>query len=324
MTEKPESIAVSSNQQSTVEVTQRSDVLSEVPDIVHVHGERALIIAPEGPRNISFPSAIPCLHIVEHGEITIHIEGEPEAVSVGANQLALLLQGHAHQVQYGEGGETIHIDTVIEQMSNPSARQFGTGNKNRCFWGSFSFYGDLAKSVLSGLPPIIVIRDLKQNPIEWLEISCQIILDETRGKQPGANVMVSRLLDPILVQILRRWERDAETSPAWLASVRDERISRAITAIHKDPAYDWSIDALADLCCMSRSSFVALFEKVMRQAPGAYLRKWRLTRSAKLLRYSGSTIETISEQVGYTSKEAFSRAFRKHFGTSPSTWRNAQ
>lgn len=55
----------------------------------------------------------------------------------------------------------------------------------------------------------------------------------------------------------------------------------------------------------------------MGQTPGAYLREWRLTRAAKLLRFSGSTIETISERVGYKSKEAFSRAFRKRFGASP-------
>jgi AraC-like DNA-binding protein len=231
------------------------------------------------------------------------------------------LHGHAHQVDYGEGGQVTHIDNAIEQINILDALQFGSGNTTRCFWGSFSLYSDLAESVLSGLPSVIIIGDLKENPIEWLELGCQIIVDETHGKKPGANVMVSRLLDLMLIQILRRWARDAETAPGWLASVQDERISRAITAMHANCANDWNIEALADICGMSRSSFVTLFEKVMGQAPGAYLREWRLARSAKLLRYSGATIETISEQVGYTSKEAFSRAFHKRFGKSPSTWR---
>lgn len=323
MTEKPETLAETPNLKTDA-FAGRGDVLSEVLDIVHVRGERALMMAPEGPRTVNFPNAMPCIHIVEHGEITIRIAGEPEPVIVGSNQLALLLHGHAHQVNYGEGGQVTHIDKAIKEISNLGGLQFGSSNATRCFWGSFSLYGSLAESVLSGLPPVIIIRDLKQDPIEWLELGCQIIVDETRGKKPGANVMVSRLLDLMLVQILRRWARDAETAPGWLASAQDERISRAITAMHGDSAYDWNIEALADLCGMSRSSFVALFEKVMGQAPGAYLREWRLARSAKLLRYSGATIETISEQVGYTSKEAFSRAFRKHFGKSPSTWRTAQ
>lgn len=323
MTAKPEILAETSNLMSDV-FREHSDVLSEVLDIVHVRGERALMMAPEGPKTITFPNAMSCIHIVEHGEITIRIAGEPESVIVGSNQLALLLHGHAHQVDYGEGGHVTHIDKAIDQISNLDALQFGSSNTTRCFWGSFSLHSDLAESVLSGLPPVIILRDLKQNPIEWLEMGCQIIVNETHGKQPGANVMVSRLLDLMLVQILRRWASEAETAPGWLASVQDERISRAITAMHKDAAYDWNIEALADLCGMSRSSFVALFEKVMHQAPGAYLREWRLARSAKLLRYSGATIETISEQVGYASKEAFSRAFRKRFGKSPSTWRTAQ
>lgn len=323
MTEKPEILAETPNLKPNA-VAARGDVLSEVLDIVHVRGERALMMAPEGPKTIDFPNAMPCIHIVEHGDVTIRIAGEPEPFIVCSNQLALLLHGHAHQADYGEGGPVTHIDKAIEQISNLDVLQFGGSNTTRCFWGSFSLYGDLAESVLSGLPPIIIISDLKQNPIEWLEMGCQIIVDETRGMKPGANVMVSRLLDLMLVQILRRWARDAETAPGWLASAQDERISRAITAMHADCAYDWTIEALADLCGMSRSSFVALFDKVMGQAPGAYLREWRLARSAKLLRYSGATIETISEQVGYTSKEAFSRAFRKRFGKSPSMWRTAQ
>jgi AraC-like DNA-binding protein len=323
MTEKPEILAETPNLHSDA-FSARDDVLSEVLDIIHVRGERALMMAPEGPKTITFPNAMPCIHIVEHGEVTIRIAGETEPVIVGPNQLALLLHGRAHQVDYGEGGQATHIDTVVAQISSPDKPQVGSSNTTRCFWGSFSLYGELAETVLSGLPAVIIIRDLKQDPIEWLEMGCQIIVDETHGKKPGANVMVSRLLDLMLVQILRRWARDAETAPGWLASAQDERISRAITAMHGDCAYDWNIEALADLCGMSRSSFVALFEKVMGQTPGAYLREWRLARSAKLLRYSGATIEKILEQVGYTSKEAFSRAFRKRFGKSPSTWRAAQ
>mgnify|MGYP003625143372 CR=1 FL=1 len=320
MTEKPEILAQTPNLMSHTAGT-RGDVLSEVLDIVHVRGERAMMMAPEGPKTVTFPNAMPCIYIVEYGEIAIRIAGEAEPFIVGPNQLALLLLGHAHQVDFGEGGQVTHIDTIIDQISDPDGILFGSSIATRCFWGSFSLNGDLAETVLSGLPAVIIISDLKQNPIDWLKMSCQIIVDETHGKKPGANVMVSRLLDLMLVQILRRWARDAETAPSWLASAQDERISRAIAAMHKDPAHDWTIEALADFCGMSRSSFVALFEKVMRQPPGAYLREWRLARSAKLLRYSGATVETISEQVGYTSKEAFSRAFRKRFGKSPSTWR---
>ena len=320
MTEQPEILAGKPKLTPNA-FEERQDVLSEVLEVIHVRGDRALMMAPEGSSTVSFPGATPCMHIVEHGKITIHVVGEPEPVTVGSDELALLLHGDAHQVDYGGGGQVTHVDNIIERVIISDESQFGGSNTTRCFWGSFSLYGRLAESVLSGLPRVIVINNLKQNPIEWLDLVCQIIVNETREGKPGAGVMVSRLLDLMLIQILRRWAHEAETAPGWLASAQDERISRAITAMHRDPAHDWTIEALARLCGMSRSSFVVLFEKVMRQAPGAYLREWRLALSAKLLRYSGATIETISEQVGYNSKEAFSRAFRKRFGKSPSTWR---
>lgn len=261
---------------------------------------------------------VPCLRL-DHMSAD-----EKRAYVLADNKLALLLHGHSHQVDYGDGGNLIHIDEAIAQVVRSGKLQLGNNNATRYFWGSFSLYSDLAETVLGGLPPIIIIGDLKEDPIDFLEMVCQIIIDELQENRPGADAMVSRLLDLMLVQILRRWARNAEAAPGWLASAQDERISRAVAALHEDPAYDWNIEGLAELCGMSRSSFVALFEKVMGQAPGAYLREWRLTRAAKLLRYSGATIEIISEQVGYTSKEAFSCAFRNRFGESPSTWRSSR
>lgn len=196
--------------------------------------------------------------------------------------------------------------------------------QTRAFWGSFSFDNDLAARVLQPLPPVILLRDLAHAPIEWLDLVCTLILQENQAGRPGAAVMVSRLLDLLLIQILRRWAQSAEVLPGWLAAAKDERIARAVSAIHGNPAQDWSNERLAALSGMSKSSFVERFGQLLGHRPGTYLRHWRLDRAAEALQHSTATIDAIAASVGYSSQEAFSRAFQSRFGASPSAWRAAR
>jgi AraC-like DNA-binding protein len=56
--------------------------------------------------------------------------------------------------------------------------------------------------------------------------------------------------------------------------------------------------------------------------PMHYLAKWRMQIAAELL--SGSAnIATIAAEIGYESEAAFSRAFKKMIGVSPSVWRRS-
>lgn len=299
-----------------------ADPLSAVLSIVRARGDRAAVIAPRRPQSLLFPARAPCLHHVQTGEIDIRV-GSGEPVTLRANELALLLHGDAHRVDLNGGGVAQDIDGFLDaDMSVTDARPAGA--PTRAFWGSFSFDSDLATRVLQPLPPVIVLSDLKEHPIEWLDLVCDLILQENEARRPGAAVMVSRLLDLLLIQILRRWAQSAESLPGWLAAAKDDRIARAVAAIHQNPAQDWTNERLATLSGMSKSSFVERFRQVMGHQPGAYLRHWRLDRAAEALQHSNATIDAIAATVGYASQEAFSRAFQGRFGVSPSAWRVAR
>jgi len=136
--------------------------------------------------------------------------------------------------------------------------------------------------------------------------------------------MVSRLLDLLLVVILRRWATSHDSLPGWVASASDERIARAVAAIHSDPARKLSNAELAAIAGMSVSSFAERFKQVMGSGPGAYLRAWRLDQAAEALLHSSAPIDAIADRVGYASKEAFSRAFQARFGQPPSVWRDSR
>lgn len=296
----------------------RTDAFSEVLDIVHVRGETARVITPDEPLEYEVPAGQPCVYLLEQGALEITIDGGPP-FKLHEKQIALMLQGTAHQTIFSDPRR----NTSQARMFDPD-----TGERTRpainCFWGSFTVDGAIATRVLQSLPEVIVLDGLADNPIEWVDVVCQLVLRELGATRPGAKLMVSRLLDLLLVIILRRWAQSEDSLPGWLAAAKDERIARAVSAIHADPARNFTNSELAELAGMSVSNFADRFKQVMGQQPGAYLRAWRLDQAAEALLHSSVSIDSIADRVGYASKEAFSRAFQAKFGAAPSTWRAAR
>jgi AraC-like DNA-binding protein len=104
--------------------------------------------------------------------------------------------------------------------------------------------------------------------------------------------------------------------------LRDEKIGRALTAIHRDPAREWTVASLADEVAMSRSAFAARFTELVGQPAMAYVTWWRMQVALGLLRNEGLTAAEASERVGYGSEAAFSRAFKRTIGFSPGSARS--
>jgi AraC-like DNA-binding protein len=72
---------------------------------------------------------------------------------------------------------------------------------------------------------------------------------------------------------------------------------------------------------MSRSVFAQRFTALVGQPPMQYLTLWRMHVAAQQLREGRGNVAQIGFAVGYESEAAFSRAFKRQFGTSPGTWR---
>jgi AraC-like DNA-binding protein/uncharacterized damage-inducible protein DinB len=78
---------------------------------------------------------------------------------------------------------------------------------------------------------------------------------------------------------------------------------------------------LARQAFQSRTHFHRLFRTVVEETPGAMRRRLLLERAAYQLAYTGMSVTDIALNANYASLEAFTRAFRKAFHTSPSLYR---
>src|SRR5882757_3254971 len=78
---------------------------------------------------------------------------------------------------------------------------------------------------------------------------------------------------------------------------------------------------LARKAYQSRTQFHRLFRTVVEETPAAMRRRLLLERAAYQLGHSGTSITDVALDANYGSLEAFTRAFRKVFGISPSIYR---
>lgn len=78
-----------------------------------------------------------------------------------------------------------------------------------------------------------------------------------------------------------------------------------------------SLEQMAEHAGVSRSHLSRLFPVVTGRSISGYLRGRRLTEGARLLAAGAPDILRVALDVGYGSHEAFTRAFRDHFGLTP-------
>nr|WP_260408627.1 AraC family transcriptional regulator [Planomonospora venezuelensis] len=75
---------------------------------------------------------------------------------------------------------------------------------------------------------------------------------------------------------------------------------------------------------MSRAAFAARFTGLVGEPPLTYLTGWRMALGADLLRDTDMTVAAVARTVGYEDPFAFSVAFKRARGVSPSGWRRVR
>jgi AraC-like DNA-binding protein len=178
--------------------------------------------------------------------------------------------------------------------------------------------------VLATLPPLLRVRRTSSERDDLLSQLIDLTLAEARLPRPGGETIRLRLSELIFVEVMRR---HLETLPAhetgWLSGLRDPLVGKVLVMLHENPAYPWTLNELARRACVSRAALAARFTHVVGHAPMQYLTLWRMQIAARRLADSSMKVAAIGHEIGYGSESAFSRAFKKTVGLSPSAWRDS-
>jgi AraC-like DNA-binding protein len=293
---------------------QPHDLLSELLRSVRLSGERIVAYAPLPTFSSGF-AGIGTLHIIEQGELVLRIDGDRQVERVGPGDVVLLPRGDPHHIT--DAGKRAHA-TKRDDASEHDAPAIEPA---RWLCGTFTIGDPQASHLLASLPAMIILRGARGPALEGLEVARKMLLIEMQSPSQGSAVMVARILDLLFIQILRAWAAGTDAEPNWLAGALDSQIGLALSAIHRDPGHDWTVEELARACSLSRSALAARFVARVGKPPATYLAHVRLDAATDLLRNTSLPVTLIAVNVGYRSEAAFSRAFKHRYGTPPARWR---
>ncbi|WP_283133199.1 AraC family transcriptional regulator [Rhizohabitans arisaemae] len=177
--------------------------------------------------------------------------------------------------------------------------------------GTYQLRGDINRRLLDVLPGLVVLRD-------WDSPIVSLLGEEVVRDAPGQEAVLDRLLDLLLVAVLRTWfTRQGDQAPAWYRAHLDPVVGRALRLLHESPGHSWTVGTLAARSGVSRALLARRFTELVGEPPMAYLTNRRLSLAADLLRDPETTVDAVARQVGYASPFALSTAFKRVRGISP-------
>jgi len=137
----------------------------------------------------------------------------------------------------------------------------------------------------------------------------------------GGNLPAEIRLLRIEELLLYLFQSDPERFHAIEILTRDKQQLQIKKVVESQIRQPTTVDDLAFLCHMSTSTFKRKFSEIYQTSPQKWLLARRLELAADLLRSFDESPSGIYMKVGYQNHSSFSEAFRNHFGSTPSDYR---
>jgi AraC-like DNA-binding protein len=262
-------------------------------------------------------------HIIADGQCWVNMDGARYELSRG--DVVVMPYADAHSWGSFEPAQPVPIASILPPRpwtELPHIEYGGGGSETRVVCGYLRGDAVLFDPVLRALPSLFVVRPTGP-AATWMNASVEFAMSNPRIPRSGAPGTDQRLAESLFSEVLRLYleERHDADLTGWLAALRDPLVGPALSLLHADPAHDWTVGELARDVATSRTVLVDAFDRLLGHPPIRYLTQWRLNLASGLLRSSDAGVGEIAAKVGYTSEEAFSRAFKRAFGQAPAHWR---
>jgi AraC-like DNA-binding protein len=252
-----------------------------------------------------------------------------EPVPVAPHDIAMLPQGSAHTVSSAPGLEAMPFRDLIAAHSvgrhgdHPIVFSHGGGGPaTELFSLHLWMPAEGLGSIIGSLPPLIVLRQAEIPTTASLAQAMESLVNETVAQRPGWQLSAARMADLLLVHILceHLYAEPQGQQTGRLRGLDDESIARAMSLMHERPEHPWSVATLAQASYLSRTIFSERFRLLVGVTPMHYLGSYRMTLAAEKLKNRQLSLHQVAEAVGYASEKAFSRAFQRWTGMTPSAY----
>ncbi|MFJ6239064.1 AraC family transcriptional regulator [Streptomyces griseus] len=309
------------------------DALAGLLDGPRARGAFLLRMVMDPPWAVRVQDRAPiCLMSVRRGTAFVVPSGGGEPVRLGPGDIAVVrgpdpytvadAPGTTPHALVGPGGvcTTLHGRPLSQDMVL-NVRTWGNAadGATAVLVGTYLLDGEISSRLLDAVPPLLTVpADARTRPL------LDLLDAEIAQEEPGQRVVLDRLLDLLLIAVLRAWfARPGADAPSWYRAMGDPVVGAALRLLRNDPAHPWTVASLAARVGVSRAGLARRFTGLVGEPPMAYLTGRRLAVAADLLRESDATVEAVARKVGYSTPFAFSAAFKRVRGVSPQEYRGS-
>jgi AraC-like DNA-binding protein len=279
--------------------------------------DTAKVLRPDSDRVILF-------HVVASGACWVSI-GDGDRHWARHGDVIVIPYGDQHRMGGSQDAEYVSMSSILPMppwREMPVIRHGAGGQRTDVVCGYLHSTDPLFDPELRVFPPVFVVRPPGGPAAEWVSANIAYALERTRAGRDGRGIVISRLPELLLVEVLRLHLASAPaTGQGWLAGLDDPILRPALALLHSSPERPWTVSTLAQQAMVSRSVLDARFRDVLGRSPIRYLTEWRMHLAEDLLTTTDLNVGVIARRVGYDADEAFSRAFKRARGDAPSVWR---
>ena len=256
-------------------------------------------------------------HILLEGACRLDVEGVEKPINLEAGDLVVLPRGPGHALRSEDGAPVEWLDDILERTPpvNGRLRYGGHGPRTDLICGVFAIEDREAVPILKAIPTVALVR--REDGAKWLGPLLELIRVEVASFAPGADSVVARLADILMLQAIRH----GLDGVAHDAAVFDSQVGTVLRLMREEPDRAWTVGELARAVSSSRTSLVQRFRHTTGMPPMRYLTRLRIASAARELGSSTATLAEIAERVGYSSDIALSKAFRREMGVTPRDYR---
>ena len=314
------------------------DALSEALRAIRLTGSVFLNARLSGPFSImikpdQFKAAtslaharqVSMFHLIVSGSCILETDdGVRNAVSTG--DLLLLPQAAPHTFRDNDEHEAVDASNLVRQGAGQDLWTLdhgGGGEAVRMICGFIDSREFLHTPLFRSLPPLLIDRPCDDRVSARIISAAREIAQQTEAATPATGMMLARLMEILLVEVLRRYASQQLFPQGRLAALCDSVVGRTLQAIHRDPSRRWTVGDLAQEAGTSRSVLSERFSAMVGQPPIEYLASYRIKIASERLRQTDDCLAAVAADSGYESEAAFHRAFKRIAGVAPGRWRDA-
>ena len=306
------------------------DALSKIFEDIHLNQSEYLYLKPHGEWSFRYTEQSTMMaYAVLQGQLTICLDAK-QIIVAEVGDLILLPSGPSHECRSSTTDQLLEVFDISDLFAQNQHKEVSFGSdatQQKTVILALHAHMDpiMARPLVQALPAFIHLqhKDLSTVP-EWLQIGLQFLALEVQRIRPGRDKILDHLVSILLIECVRDYIDALQDSNNWLSALSHPELSNALAKIHAEPAQPWTVESLAEQCCMSRSKFATLFSQILGTSPLAYLQQHRQRLAAQYQRNGQGSIQQIAHRVGYNPETAFSQSFKRQYQMSPSQYRNNQ